>query len=349
MKAVILAGGEGSRLRPITEKVAKPFVTIDGKHCIEHVIEALVRDGFQDILMTMYYKPMDIIGHFGSGLKWGANITYSIEDTPLGTFGGVIKNRGFLKETFVVASGDVLADVDFRDLYDHHKSKKAIATMALTTADNPTEYGIVGLNGEGLIERFKEKPPIEEVFSNLINAGIYILEPDVFDYFPPNTNVDFSKNLFPALLDAGEPLYGREVSGLWIDIGRPRDLIAAHLEVFRRRTGSDISVSSSSMKGVKFHGRCFIGNNVNISSGVHLENVYLYDGCNIGEGTKIMDSVLYHGSSVGRVSEIRNSVITRQCRIGNNVSMDDVVLGENVEITDRKKISGEKFISGHVV
>jgi len=150
----------------------------------------------------MYYRPGDIIRHLGSGTAWDANIAYSIERKPLGTFGGVKKNEGFLNETFVVASGDVLADVNFLEIYEYHKKKKAIATIALTTTDNPTEYGIVGLHKDGRIERFLEKPAPEEVFSNLINAGIYVMEPEVFELFPSNSKMDFSRTLFPALLEA---------------------------------------------------------------------------------------------------------------------------------------------------
>ena len=349
MKAVILAGGEGTRLRPVTENRAKPFVMIDGKPCIEHVIGALVRDGFNDLLMTMYYKPLDIIKHLGSGINWGANITYSIEDTPLGTFGGVRKNAGFLRETFVVASGDVLADVDFKEIYDYHKEKNAIATIALTTADNPTEYGIVGLNESGRIERFKEKPRKEEVFSNLINAGIYVLEPDVFRYFPLNTNVDFSKDLFPVLLKAHKPLYGKRVSGLWIDIGRPSDLINAHLQVFTKRLGSNIRVSSSCMEGVRMEGRCFIGDDVVIGKNVYLEDAYVSDGCRIGEGVKIVDTVVSPDTIVGRGTDITASFICQDCKIGREVFLKNAVLGENVTVTDGKKIVDEKVMTARAI
>ena len=310
MKAVILAGGEGTRLRPVTEKKAKPFVLIDDKPCIEHVIEALVRDGFNDILVTMYYRPGDIIRHLGSGNAWEANIAYSIERTPLGTFGGVKKNEGFLNETFVVASGDVLADVNFLEIYEFHKEKKAIATIALTTVENPTEYGIVGLHKDGRIERFCEKPAPEEVFSNLINAGIYVIEPEVFELFKLNEKMDFSRTLFPELLKRELPLFGTELSGLWIDIGRPSDLIESHLRVFTRRLETDIHVSSEVQEGVALLGRCYIGEGVQTGENVHVEDAYLYDDCILGNGVKIKNSVLSRQTLVDHNTTIKNSFIS---------------------------------------
>lgn len=345
MKAVILAGGEGTRLRPVTDKKAKPFVLIDNKPCIEHVIEALVRDGFNDILVTMYYRPGDIIRHLGSGNAWDANIAYSIERTPLGTFGGVKKNEGFLNETFVVASGDVLADVNFLEIYDYHKKNKAIATIALTTVDNPTEYGIVGLREDGRIERFCEKPAPEEVFSNLINAGIYVIEPEVFELFPLNKKMDFSRTLFPALLKANLPLFGKELSGLWIDIGRPSDLIQSHLSVFSRRLETDIHVSSDELEGAELHGKCYIGENVRTGTGVQIEDAYVYDDCLFGNGVKIVNSVLSRETLVDNNAIIKNSFICDSCRIGKGVHIDDSVLGENITVSDGKTIRGQKLDS----
>ncbi len=346
MKAVIMAGGEGTRLRPITENMAKPFVLIDGKPCIDHVISALARDGFSDILVTMYHKPRDIIEHLGSGERLGANITYSIEDTPLGTFGGVRKNAAFLEETFIVASGDVLADVDFRAIYDAHVERDAIATMALTTVENPTEYGIVGLDARGRIERFAEKPPKEEVFSNLINAGIYVLEPEVFGLYPPNRKVDFSRDLFPKLLDMGRSIYGRELSGLWIDIGRPADLIGAHLSMFVRRLGTSIHVSSGLMEGVRMDGRCYLGKGTGIGREVVLEDAYIYEGCTISSGVRVSDSVLSRHVAVGRDSRITGSFVCDSVRIGKGVVLKNTVLGSGVSVGDGEELVDARIPSG---
>jgi len=342
MKAVILAGGEGTRLRPITENVAKPFVRIDGKPCIDHVIEALVRDGFTDILMTMYYKPEDMIDHLGSGMKFGANIVYSIEDTPLGTFGGVGKNSSFLNDTVVVASGDVLADVDFIEIYNYHKKVNAIATIALTTTDNPTEYGIVGLDSNGRINRFKEKPPLEEVFSDQINAGIYVLEPQVFDLFPKNQKADFAKTIFPTLLKMNKPLYGKRLSGLWIDIGRPSDLVTAHLMTFSKRFRSKIRVTSGNMEKVNIRGRCYVGRGVHLGHGVYLENAYIYDVCSIGEGVKIVNSVISSETRIGDDTVIEDSFVCDSCNIGEEVLLDNTVLGRNVTVENGRDLSNRK-------
>lgn len=349
MKAVIMAGGEGTRLRPITENRAKPFVTIDGKPCIDHVIEALVKSGFRDILITMFTRPDDMIAHLGSGARLGANITYSIEDTPLGTFGGVRKNAAFLGETFVVASGDVLADVDFHDLYVHHRNKGAMASMALTSVEDPTEYGIVGLDADGRIERFKEKPRREEAFSNLINAGIYVLEPGVFDLYPPNTKVDFSRELFPRMLEGGMPIYGRELSGLWIDIGRPADLIRAHLSMFTRRRGTSIHVSAGSLKGVKMNGRCYLGDGVIAGRGVVLEDVYIYEGCSLASNVNIIDSVLSARVRVGAEARFSGSFLCENATTGKNVTLINTVLGKGASVSDGTRLENEKVPSGEAI
>lgn len=344
MKAAILAGGKGTRLRPITEKIAKPFVKIAGKPCIEYIIDALVRDGFDDILMTMYYKPGDLIDHFGSGIPWDSNIIYSVEDKPLGTFGGVRKCAGFLDDdTFVVANGDVLADVDIGELYDFHKKRGAAATIALTEVDDPTQFGIVGIDGTGRIERFKEKPSEEEAFSNLINAGIYLLEPKVFNYYPRNRKVDFACDLFPELLRSGEKLYGKKISGFWLDIGRPSDLIQAHLGMFSRKRGDCVLVRSGSLKGVNINGRCFLDDRVCIGRDVTLRDVYIYDGVDIGDGVKIRNSVISSGTRVGDGSTVADSYVCEDARIANDVRLENCVLGEGAEVPPGKVLRDEKI------
>ena len=309
MIGVILAGGKGTRLRPITETLPKPFVKVDGKPALEYLVDALVRDGFNDILMTMYYKPEDIIEHFGSGLKWKSNMIYSFEDTPLGTFGGVIKNKGILNETFIVSNGDVLIDIDFKELYDFHKRKGAVATIALTPVEDPTQFGIVGMDENGRIERFLEKPSKEEAFSNLINAGVYILEPEVLELFPFGTNVDFAKDLFPKLLEMGKPIYGKRLTGFWLDIGRPADLIYGNINMFPRNKGTNLYISSGVLDNVKVRGNCFIGENVKLGRGVVMENVYVYDGCRIGDNVKLKNVVIAPNSAIGEGSRLSNSYI----------------------------------------
>ncbi|MEW5761464.1 MAG: nucleotidyltransferase family protein, partial [Candidatus Thermoplasmatota archaeon] len=184
MKAVILAGGEGRRLRPLTEKRPKPLVPIAGRACIEYVISSLVKSGIKEIIITTSYMSDKLIKAIGNGESYGAGILYSFEDKPCGTAGAVKRVEKFLDGTFIVASGDVVMDIDFQKLYESHKKNNSIATLALTYLSDPRNYGIVEIDRRNRIKRFLEKPKEEEVFSNLINAGIYVLETDVLSYIP---------------------------------------------------------------------------------------------------------------------------------------------------------------------
>lgn len=346
MKAVILAGGKGTRLHPITDNIAKPFLKVAGKSSMEYLVDGLARDGFGDILMTMYYKPQTLISYFGSGFKWRVNMVYSIEDTPLGTFGGVKKNRGLLDETFIVANGDVLIDIDFKAIFDFHKQKKAVATIALTPVDNPTEFGIVGTDPDGRITRFKEKPAPEEVFSNLINAGVYVLEPEVFDLFPGTGPVDFSRDLFPRLLELGLPLYGKTLSGFWRDIGRPSDLIFGNINMFPRNRGTNIYVSSGVLEGVKLRGKCYLGERVEVGTGVELNDVYIYEDCNVGRNTIINNAVICPGVHLGENAFINDSYLCPGVSVGDDVTIKKSVIGEGVKVSSGEMIIGKRISTG---
>jgi len=234
-RAVILAGGVGKRLRPLTEYRPKPLIPVAGKPCIDYVMRSLVKGGFDQHIITTGYLSDRLIKRIADGAEFGASIVYSFEAEPAGTAGAVKNVADFLDSTFVVASGDVLADVDIGALYEYHKKKGAMATMALTKVKDPTPFGIVGLDKENRINRFLEKPARKDVFSNLINAGIYILEPEVLDYIPEGQMFDFSKQVFPALLEDKKPLYGRQIKGVWKDIGKPEDYRQAQLDHTERK------------------------------------------------------------------------------------------------------------------
>ena len=201
MKAVIMAGGEGTRLRPLTRRAPKPLMPVGRRRCIDYSLASLARAGVSEIIVTTSYKADRIVDALEGSDVPGISMLFSFERQPMGTAGGVRKISPYLDGTFIVLSADVLADVDLGALVDFHKRKGADATMALTTVENPTEYGIVGLDADDRIERFLEKPAPDEVFSNLINAGIYVLEPHVMEHVPEGTKADFSRNLFPGLLE----------------------------------------------------------------------------------------------------------------------------------------------------
>ena len=219
MKAVIMAGGEGTRLRPLTSNAPKPMLPIANRPMMEHIVTLLKRHGFDEIVVTVAFLANHIKTYFGDGSEFGVTISYADEPVPLGTAGSVGNARKMLDETFLVISGDVLTDMDLTEVMRFHREKGAMATIGLTAVDNPLEFGIVITQEDGTIERFLEKPTWGQVFSDTINTGIYVLEPAIFDFIPEGRSVDFSSEVFPALLAAGKPLYGAVMSGYWEDVG----------------------------------------------------------------------------------------------------------------------------------
>ncbi|MFQ6060773.1 MAG: sugar phosphate nucleotidyltransferase [Thermoplasmata archaeon] len=344
MKAIVLAGGIGTRLRPLTEKRPKPLIPVAGRPCIDFVIHSLVTSGFHEIVVTTGYMSDYLIKRIGDGLQYDASILYSFEETPAGTAGAVKRVGDFIDDTFVVASGDVLADVDMRALYDYHKKVGSVATIALTEVDNPEGFGIVELDEKNRITRFKEKPKSHEIFSNLINAGIYVLEPIVLEFIPPDEMFDFSKNVFPTLLEEELPLFGKKLDGLWMDIGKPRDLLRASMEVISRQgrkfrkegVQSDakciISDSANIEKGVQLKGSCYIGNNAFISKGAVVENSCIYEDVLVERGVVIRDSIVLEKTKIGWQSEIESSIISRNCIVEEDVRMVNSIVGDEMTI-----------------
>jgi mannose-1-phosphate guanylyltransferase len=344
MKAVVLAGGEGRRLKPLTETRPKPLIPVAGRPCIDYVIKSLVTAGFKEIIVTTCYMSDTLIRSIGDGSQYDASILYSFEGQPAGTAGAVKKVEDYLSDTFVVASGDVLADVKIKSLFDYHKKKGAKATIALTEVKNPEDFGIVILDKNQAIVRFKEKPKKEEIFSNLINAGIYILEPEVLDVIPENEKFDFSKNVFPKLLENNVALFGKKIKGLWRDIGHPEDLLNASLEIVNRTgeelkfegvetngkiiTGKNVIIES----GVTIHGPCYIGNDATISKDALLENSCVYDNAFVDRNVVLQNSILLEGAKVGWQSEIRDSIISKNCSIEHNCKIMTSLIGDDMTI-----------------
>jgi NDP-sugar pyrophosphorylase family protein len=344
LKAVILAGGVGTRLKPLTHNRPKPLIPIAGEPCVDYMIKSLVSADFKRIIVTTGYMSDTMIRNIGDGKKFGASILYAFEEQPAGTAGAVKNVSEFLDETFVVASGDVLADVDIKEIYDYHKDKKGVATMALTTVKNPTEYGIVGLDEDNRIVKFKEKPKEDEVFSNLINAGIYILEPEVLNYIPENTMFDFSKNVFPALLENNQPIFGASISGLWMDIGRPSDVLKATFQVVERN-GSELDIEDVTVEGkvivgngvslekdVRIKGPCYIGSQIEVGRNTVLEKACIYDDVKIDRDVVIKNSIIMSGSTLGWRNEVTDSIVSNKCTLEDDVKLSSSVIGEGVTI-----------------
>ncbi|MCS7260865.1 MAG: nucleotidyltransferase family protein [Anaerolineae bacterium] len=223
MKAMILAAGEGTRLRPLTEQCPKPMLPVAGRPLLEHTLAWLQRYGIREVAINLHHLPEAIRGYFGDGSRFGMRITYSPEEQLLGTAGAVRRLEHFFNETFVVVYGDVLTDLDLAALLRFHREHQGIGTITLYRVNNPTACGLVELDWDGRVVRFIEKPRPEEVFTNLANAGVYILEPEVIAQIPPEGASDFGRDVFPALLERGLTLYGYIIPATTrlIDIGSP--------------------------------------------------------------------------------------------------------------------------------
>ena len=284
MKAVIMAGGEGTRLRPQTSNLPKPMLPLVGRPMMEHIVSLLRRHGITDIVVTVAFLPNAIRSYFGDGSELGVRMVYATEESPLGTAGSVRNAREQLTERFLVISGDVLTDIDLSSVIAFHEKNRATATLALCAVENPLEFGIVITREDGSIERFLEKPGWGQVFSDTINTGIYVLEPEIFDRIPEGRAVDFSSEVFPAVLDAGEPLFGYVADGYWEDVGTTAAYLKAHEDIldgrvqvdvagFELRPGIWVGKGSSIDPSVDIVGPAFIGENCTIDRDVHPRGV----------------------------------------------------------------------------
>ena len=352
MKGIVLAGGEGRRLKPLTQSRPKPLLPIAGRPCVDYVLRSLINSGVRELIVTTAFMSDALIKSISEGLSYDASILYSFEATPAGTAGSVKRVANFIDDTFVVAMGDVLVDLDVRPLVEFHRRRKAVATIALTEVDDPTEYGIVGLDKSGRIQRFKEKPAREEAFSNLVNAGIYVLEPDVLELVPNDRPFDFSKDVFPKILAKGLPLFGMKIEGVWVDIGRPKDLIRASLEVLRREgrehrllgvdpfgpaiVGKGLALDS----GVRLGGPLYLGSGVRIGKGAVVEGACLYDGVAVGAGATVRHSVVLEETRIERNSEILDSVLSRRCVIEEDAHLTGTIIGDSMTVKAHSRLDG---------
>jgi NDP-sugar pyrophosphorylase family protein len=352
MKGIVLAGGEGQRLRPLTQSRPKPLLPVAGRPCVDFVLRSLVNSGVRELVVTTAYMSDRLIRAIADGLGYDASIVYSFEGTPAGTAGSVKRVANFIDDTFVVAMGDVLVDLDVRPLIDFHRRRKSVATIALTEVDDPTDYGIVGLGRDGRIERFKEKPRPEEAFSKLVNAGIYVLEPEVLDLIPEATKYDFSKDVFPKMLAKGLALHGMRIEGAWVDIGRPKDLIRASLEVIRRegrdhhllgREPFGPAIMGKGLvldAGVRLGGPLYLGSDVRIGKGAVVEGACLYDGVVVEAGATVRESIVLERTRVGENSEVTGSVLSEDCTLEEDAHLADTILGEGVTVKAHSRLEG---------
>jgi mannose-1-phosphate guanylyltransferase / phosphomannomutase len=327
MKAVVMAGGEGTRLRPLTSNQPKPMVPIVGKPCMEHILELLQEHGFEDVIVTVAFLPQAIRSYFGDAEGLGLNVEYSVEESPLGTAGSVRLAGDKLDDTFLVISGDALCDIDLTELVESHREKGAAVTIGLKSVDNPLEFGIVVTDEEGRIERFLEKPSWGQVFSDTINTGIYVLEPEVLKHVPTDRPFDFSKELFPLLLEMGRPLYGHVCEGYWQDIGNLDQYRQANFDALDGRV-------SLKIPGIRLRGNVWIGEGVEIDDLGGVEGpAFIGNYCRISpDATVGMHSVLGASVTLRERARIVRSVIDASTHIGRSALIEGAILGRSCDI-----------------
>jgi mannose-1-phosphate guanylyltransferase/phosphomannomutase len=374
VKAVIMAGGEGTRLRPLTSNAPKPMLPLVNLPMMEHIIGLLKRHGFDEIVVTVAFMANSIRNYFGDGSEFGVRMVYATEETPLGTAGSVRNAMDELDERFLVISGDVLTDLDLTAIVDFHVEKEALATIGLIPVDDPLEFGIVITRDDGSIERFLEKPGWGQVFSDTINTGIFVLEPEIFDYIEPDRSVDFSGEVFPKLLDEGRPLFGAVGSGYWEDVGTLEAYLRAHKDILDAKVEVDMAgfeikngvwVSESADlhpeadiqgpavvgdncrvgPGVRLGEYAVLGANVRVRSDVDLERVVVHDNAYLAE------QVSLRGTVVGRASDLRRgarceegAVLGDECFVG-----ESAVIGPGVKVYPFKTVEAGAIINSSIV
>ncbi|MGD0272420.1 MAG: sugar phosphate nucleotidyltransferase [Gaiellaceae bacterium] len=345
MKAIVMAGGEGTRLRPLTSNQPKPMVPVVGKPCMEHILELLHQHGIDEVTITLAFMPQAIRTYFGDGEALGMSIDYSVEEEPLGTAGSVRQAARDLEEPFLVISGDALCDSDLQALIEYHKERGAAVTIGLKSVENPLEFGIVVTDADGRVERFLEKPSWGQVFSDTINTGIYVLDPEVLRHVPADRSFDFSADLFPLLLEMGRPLYGFVLDGYWQDIGNLDQYRQANFDALDEKVRLKIP-------GIRLRGDIWIGEGVEIDDLESIEGpafignysrlakdaslgAYSVLGTSVTlrERARVSHSVLDSSTHVGRSTLIEGAVIGRSCDVRSHVRLHEgVAIGDEVTI-----------------
>ncbi len=341
MKAVIMAGGAGSRLRPLTSNQPKPMISLANRPLMEHIVRLCTRHGFSEIVVTVQFLASIVRNYFGTGEDLGVSMSYATEESPLGTAGSVKNAEDALDETFLVISGDALTDIDLGKVVAFHQEKSAQATIVLSRQPNPLEYGIVVADEEGKIERFLEKPGWGQVFTDTVNTGIYVLEPSIFEHIASDEPVDFSKDVFPKLLEAGHPLYGYIADGYWTDVGNAdayrkaqQDVLDGLVQIdmpgFEIAEGVWVGEGTVIDPTAKIEGPTLIGEHVRIGPGASVR-----EHCVIGNDSAIMDGAFLHRATIhdnayiGPGVSVRGAVIGRNADVRANARIEEgVVLGD---------------------
>jgi len=353
MRAVLMAGGSGTRLRPLTCDLPKPMVPILNRPIAEHIVNLLKRNGINEIIATLFYLPDVMRDYFQDGSEFGVQMTYAVEeDQPLGTAGCVKNISDLLDDTFLVISGDSVTDFDLQEAVRFHKAKGSKATLVLTRVPNPIEFGVVITDDDNRIRRFLEKPSTSEIFSDTVNTGTYILEPEVLDYLPENQESDFSKDLFPLLLEKGEPIFGYIANGYWCDVGHLDAYREAQYDVLHQKVVVDYAYTETDPgvwvgqnthidPSAQIHAPVLIGNNCRIGPRSVLEpGTVVGDNVTIGSDADLKRPIIWNGAIVGDEVHLRACTIARGVRVDRRSHiLEGAVVGPLTTVGEEAQIS----------
>jgi len=351
MKAILLAGGKGTRLRPLTIHTPKPIVPIFDRPFLHYQLDLLKRvPEIDEVILSLNYQPRRIEEMFGDGSDAGLAIRYVVEPSPLGTAGAIRYVGETMGESVVVFNGDVLTEIDLAAVIALHRERRAKATIVLTPVDNPSAYGLVETDSSGNIQRFLEKPKPDEITCDTINAGVYVLEPDTFDRIPKDTAWSIERSFFPSLVEQSETFVAYVSRGYWIDIGTPEKYMQVHRDIMDGRyhaapfrdSSSRVWISPQARveEGVMVEGPCFIDDGSVVKAGARI-GPYTVVGrqCHIEEHAVIERAILWANCRVSQEAIVRRSILGRHCHIGRSASVDDgVVLGDKSVVTDFSRL-----------
>ncbi len=357
MKAILLAGGKGTRLRPLTIHTPKPIVPIFDRPFLHYQLDLLRQvPEIDEVILSLNYQPRRIEEIFGDGSDSGLGIRYIVEPVPLGTAGAVRYAGESLHESVVVFNGDVLTEVDLAAVLALHRERKAKATIVLTPVENPTAYGLVDTDDRGNIRRFLEKPNPDEITCDTINAGIYVLEPETFDRIPKDTPWSIERSFFPSLIERGETFLAYVYRGYWIDIGTPDKYMQVHRDIMDARYvghrshrappfsatpgAAWVSPDAKIEDGAIIEGPCFIDEGAVIKAGARI-GAYSVVGrhCHVEEHAVLEHAIVWANTRISQDAIVRHSILGRHCHIGRSALVENgVVLGDKSVVTDYSRL-----------
>jgi NDP-sugar pyrophosphorylase family protein len=352
MKAILLAGGKGTRLRPLTIHTPKPIVPIFNRPFLHYQLDLLKQvPEIDEVILSLNYQPRRIEEIFGDGAGLGMSIRYVVEPAPLGTAGAIKYAGDNLTESVVVFNGDVLTQIDLAAVLRLHRERQARATIVLTPVENPSAYGLVETDGAGNIQRFIEKPQPDQITTNHINAGIYVLEPETFDRIPTAVPWSIERSYFPSLIERGETFVAYVYDGYWIDIGTPEKYRQVHRDImdgrylaepFREPGGARIVVSPDARieDGAIVEGPCFIDDGVLVKAGARI-GPYSVVGrqTQVEEGATIDGGIVWPNCRISQEASVRDAILGRNCHLGRNTSVDHgAILGDKTTLTDYTRV-----------